>query len=300
MKNTQLIGILWMIIHCFLISIVVALAKLLGQKGFGVMQIVFFHSFVAFLMLLPIGIFKEKKELIKTKHFNLHLWRGILGAASLFLYFFALKFVPLTDARAVALFGPVITFIFAIAFVKEKLNFKKTSALILSLIGGYIIINPAGVSFQMMSLLILVAMIMWSIIDLIINKISKTESAFKQMFFLTGFMSLFSIIFAISDWKTPENSLEIALLILIGAIFFFNSLAIFYAIKNADLTTIMPFDFSGMIFTAILSYFIFSEIIKTNTLVGSIIVFISSLYLVYHEGKSAKKLTEIGEANTQK
>lgn len=293
-------GIFWMLAHCFLISIAVALAKLLGQKGFGVMQIVFFHSFVSFLMLLPVGLLKEGKSLAKTNYFHLHFWRASLGAASLYLYFFSLKFVPLTDARAIALFGPVLTFIFAVIFVKEKLDFRKTAALILSLMGGYIIINPSGVSFNAMSLLILLAMVAWSIIDLIIKKISKSESGLKQLFFLTGLMSIFSIFFALADWKNPESVEDVSLLLLIGAVFFFNSLAIFYAIKNADLTTIMPFDFSGMIFTAILSYFLFSELIKMNTLIGSIIVFISSLYLVYHEGKAAKNLAKIGEANAQK
>ena len=143
-------------------------------------------------------------------------------------------------------------------------------------------------------------MIAWSVIDLIIKQISKTESAFKQLFFLTGFMSVFSIIFAISNWKNPENMLDISLLLLIGAVFFFNSLAIFQAIKKAGLTTVMPFDFSGMIFTAIISFFLFSEVIKTNTLIGSIIVFTSSLYLIYHEGKEARKLTKIAESNAQK
>ncbi|MBL6664450.1 MAG: DMT family transporter [Rickettsiales bacterium] len=293
-------GILWMILHCFLISIVVALAKLLGQRGFGVMQIVFFHSFVAFLLLVPMGIMREGSSLIKTKHFTLHLFRSILGVMSLFLYFFALKFIPLTDARAVALFGPVITFIFAVLFLKERLDLKELLALALSLIGGYIILNPGTISFHFMSVLILLAMIMWSMIDLIIKKLSKTESGLKQLFFLNGFMSLFSIIFIGEDWKMPENILDILLLLLVGVIFFFNSLAIFCAIKNGDLTTIMPFDFSGMIFTAILSYFIFDEIITDTTLIGSVIVFVSSLYLIYHAGKPVTELTTIAESNRQK
>ena len=299
-NNNQIIGILWMILHCFLISCVVTIAKLLGQKGFAPMQIVFFHSFVALIVLSPFAIIKEGKNLIKTKKFSLHLSRGVLGVISLFFYFLALKSIPLTDGRAIALFSPVITFIFAVIFFKEKLDLKKGLALILSLIGGYIIINPAGVSFHIMSLLILVAMIMWSIIDLIIKKLSSTESSVKQLFYLTFFLSLFSAPFAIYSWKTPENSLDIFLLIFIGVIFLINSLSVFLAIKHADLTTLTPIDFSGMIFTAILSYWVFSEVIKINTLIGSVIVFLSSLYLIYQESRAGKELARISESNIQK
>lgn len=299
-RKNQLKGILWMILHCFLISSVVTIAKFLGKNNYSEGQVVFFHSFVAFMILLPFALHFEGKKLLKTKLFSLHLFRGIIGTASLFLYFFALKFIPLTDGRAVALLSPVITFIFAVIFIKESLNIKKSIALILSLFGGYIIINPGNVSFHPMLLLILVAMIMWSIIDLIIKKLSKTESGIKQLFFLTGFLSLFSLPFAILDWKNPENLLEIFLLIFIGIIFLFNSLALFLAIKHADLTTLTPIDFSGMIFTAILSYLVFGEIIKTNTLIGSIIVFVSSLYLIYQESKKAKDFSKISEGNIQK
>ena len=299
-NKSQITGILWMILHCFLISSIVTIAKFLGHKNYSEGQVIFFHSFVALIILLPFALHFEGKKLLKTNLFSLHLLRGIIGTASLFIYFFALKFIPLTDGRALALLSPVITFIFAVIFIKENLNIKKSLALMLSLFGGYIIINPGNVSFHPMLFLILAAMIMWSVIDLIIKKLSKTESAIKQLFFLAAFSALFSLPFAIIDWQNPENFVEIFLLILIGVIFIFNSLAIFLAIKNADLTILTPIDFCGMIFTAILSYLVFGEIIKTNSLIGSIIVFSSSLYLIYQESKAAKELTKISEANLQK
>ena len=94
--------------------------------------------------------------------------------------------------------------------------------------------------------------------------------------------------------------MEILLLLFIGIVFLVNSMAIFLAIKYADLTTITPFDFSGMIFTTIISYIIFDEIIKINTLIGSVIVFSSSLYLIYKESKAAKELSKISETSVHK
>ena len=299
-KKSQIPGISWMILHCLAISSIVIIAKLLGQMGYSSIQIVFFHSFVAFLLILPFGLKKYGKNIIKTKKLHLHLLRSSLGTISLAIYFFALKFVYLNDARAIALFNPVITFIFGVIFIKEHIDNKKIIALIVSLVGGIIIINPTSPNFHIALFLVIVAMFMWSTIDLIIKKMSKTESTIKQLFFLTGLLSLFSLIPTIYYWKTPSGTYEIFLLILIGILFLINVFAVFSAIKHADLTTIMPFDFSGMIFTAILSYIVFFEIIKLNTLIGSIIVFGSSLYLIYHESKSGKKLAKMAETNIQK
>ena len=272
-----------MLLHCLAISSVVVIAKLLGQLGYSPIQIVFFHSFIAFALILPFGLKKYGKELFHTKKLHLHLARGTLGTISLFIYFFALKFVHLNDARAVALFNPVITFIFGVIFVKEHIDNKKILALTVSLLGGIIIVNPISPTFHVALLLVIIAMFMWSFIDLIIKKMSKTESTIKQLCFLTGLLSLFSLVPTIFVWKTPHSFYELSLLIAIGILFLSAVLTIFLAIKYADLTTIMPFDFSGMIFTAIISYCVFSEVIQINTAIGSVIIFASSLYLIYHQ-----------------
>ena len=289
-----------MLLHCLVISAIVVLAKLLGQLGYSSVQVVFFHSIVAFILIAPFGLKKYGRNLVKTEKFKLHFLRALLGVLSFIIYFFALKFVELNDARAVALFGPAISFIFGVIFFKEHLNNKKILALVVSLMGGAIIINPASPTFHIALSLVLLAMFMWSITDMIIKKMSKSESTIKQLFFLTGMLSLFSLIPAIFYWKTPDNLYEISLLLLIGFLFLINVYAIFSAIQHADLTTIMPFDFSGMIFTAILTYFIFGEIIKVNTLIGSIVVFVSGLYLIYHERKAGKELAKISAANASR
>ena len=278
-----------MIFHCFIISCVVIVAKILGMMGYNSVQIVFFNSFVAFLLILPFAIAKYNfKRVFKTKILHLHFLRAFLGVISMVIYFFSLKFVALNDARAVALLGPVISFIFGIFFLKERVNNKKTIALMFIFIGGAIIIDPNSPAFHPALFLVVVAMLMWSTIEVIMKKISKVESAIKQLLFLTGLMSLFSLVPSIYYWKTPVTNYEFSLLFLIGFLFCLNSIAIFLAIKNANLTTVMPFDFSGMIFTAGLTYLIFAEIITANTLVGSIVVFVSSLYLVFHERKVSK------------
>ncbi len=288
-NENQLVGISWMIFHTFIISVMVIIAKKLGIIGYSPVQIIFFNSIVAFFLILPFAIKKYGfANIFKTKILNLHFYRAFLGIISMVLYYFSLTHVALNDARAVALLCPVISFVFGIFLLKEKVDNKKIIALILSLAGGAIIINPASPNFHPALFLIVVAMFMWSTIEVIMKKISKAESAVKQLLFLTGLMSLLSLLPSIYYWKTPSSNHELYLLLIMGVLLCINSISIFLAIKHANLTTIMPFDFFGMIFTAILTYFIFAEIITFNTMVGAIVVFASSLYLVFHERKVSK------------
>lgn len=232
LKHTQHTGIFLMLLHCLASSSVVVIAKLLGQIGYSSAQVVFFYSFIAFLLILPFGLKKYSKNLFKTQKLHLHIIRSTLTTVSLIIYFFALEFVNLNDARAVALFNQVITFIFGVFLIKEDIDNKKIIALITSLIGGTIIINPSSPTFHIALLLVIIVIFMWSFVDLIIKKMSKTESTIKQLCFLTGFLSLFSFIPTICFWKTPNGIYEISLLVFIGLLFLIKAITIFFKDPN--------------------------------------------------------------------
>jgi len=277
-NSKQIIGIAWMLCHCLLISIMSAMIRELSAK-FHIFEIVFFHNIVAFVLILP---FVCKSSNIKTRKLPLHLLRGALGVISLAMYFYALTIIPLTQARAIALSGPLISSLLAILFLKEKTNWHKSLALMIGLAGSLLILRPGESDFSYATLLVVVAVCIWSLIDIII-KILSSESTATQFLYLTATMSLLSIPGAVYFWRTPENYTEWLWLISIGIVFLLNIMAIFNAFKYADVTTIMPFDFTGMIFTAIIAYFCFDEVIKSEVLIGGLIILISSVYIIRQE-----------------
>jgi len=297
-KETQIKGILWMLLHCFAISLSVILVKILTDEKFNPIQITFFYSAISMFISLPQVINVDGRDIhkiFKPKSIKIYLLKSGFGFAAIILYFFALKEMPITDIRAIALLSPVFTFIMALFFIKEKLDFQKIIALLMSLIGGCIIINPSSLSFYKASILVIMAVICWSFVDIIIKKISFREKEYlsKQIFLSQFFVMLYSIIYAFifdfQGWVIPSGSFNIFLIFAIGVGFWVSSVSLRLAARNADLTTIMPFDFSGMVFTIILSFLFFGEIIKKDTLIGGSIVFISSLYFIAKNRRNRKK-----------
>ncbi len=70
------------------------------------------------------------------------------------------------------------------------------------------------------------------------------------------------------------------------------------AYKGAEMSVVMPFDFSRLIFTSVLAYMFFAEIIDVWTLFGSMIIFSSSVYVArreYHIRHKKRKLHEMLE-----
>src|SRR5690606_39026455 len=152
--------------------------------------------------------------------------------------------------------------------------------------GGIIIINPLGANFSYASLLVVAAVFLWAAIDKIVKILGKTESTITQLFYFTFFVAVLSVIPAFYNWKElqAENWLFFALM---GLAYLMNSIAVFKAFKSADINVLMPFDFMGMIFTIIIAYLAFGEIPTLHTILGSIIIIISSIYVMQREAKKA-------------
>ena len=110
-----------------------------------------------------------------------------------------------------------------------------------------------------------------------------------QVFYLTGLMALLSLPAMFFVWKTPVSLEQWGWLFLTGVIFLVNAIAISNAFKHADVGVLMPFDFMGMVFTAIIAYLAFDEVIEFWTAIGSVVIVLSSLYIARREMKKSKE-----------
>lgn len=278
-----------MIFHCLLISTMSVMIRFLAGE-LHPLQITFFHNIVAFVLVLPLALYKKQYRHAPGT-LSLHLGRGALGAFSMAAYFYAMTVIPLTQARAIALTGPLVSSVFAVIFLKEKIGIHRSVALVAGFVGGGVVLQPGGEDFSYAALLVVMAVLMWGCTDMILKKLGTLEQPMTQLVYLTGIMSLLTLPAALYVWQTPQGLLAWGLLIGIGVIFLINVMAVFYAFKYADVTAIMPFDFSGMVFVTVLAYLVFGEVIDEYTLIGAVVIILSSLYVIYREARRNKTIS---------
>lgn len=284
----SLIAIVWVLTHCFFLSVLSAMVRILSES-FHVFEIVFFHSLFAFLFFAPYLLWSKGKAFVKTKILPLHLIRGLLGAISMSMFFYGLSQIPLTDARAIALAGPLVASLFAVIFLKEKIGLHRSLALIIGFVGANIILQPGMAGFSLASLWVVGAILLWSVITMIIKVMGKIDDPKIQLFYLSMFMTIFSVPGAVYFWTMPESWWQWGWLAATGIIFLINTFSISNALKFGNVTVIAPFDFSGMIFTAAIAYWAFNEVIDTPTIIGAIVIFCSVVYMTQREARKAKQ-----------
>lgn len=279
-------GIAWFLLHCLLFTVLSAITKHLLDRIY-VFEIIFIQTATATLAMLPLMAIKFKGH-FDNRALPWHAVRAFCWVMASAMYFYSVTKISLPKAVAISFTVPLFTTILAVFFLKEHLKLQRVLALIFGIIGMLVIIQPGVGAYEPATLWVIGASFLWSITDIIIKVVGRQQHAVVTTFYFTAFGALFSLPLALSYWSLP-NPYDAVWLLLLSALFAVNIISVSKAYQNADLTIIMPFAFSQLIFAAILAYFAFDEVLRISTLSGAAIIIASTSYMSYRERKLHKQ-----------
>ena len=133
--------------------------------------------------------------------------------------------------------------------------------------------------------------------NILIKKLAGIDRPRVIAFYMTLFMIPLSLPFAMATWQTPTAE---TLLWLVAVAFTANmaQLSLASSYSKADISDVLPFDFSRLIFVSIFSYFIFEQIIDFWTIVGALVIFSSAVYIVKRQSHERKELVRNAKATS--
>ncbi len=285
-------GIYEIILSCFLLSIVVALVRHLNQQ-FHIFFIVMMRNFFGLIFLLP-QFLKNRGTIFQTKNIYLHVFRGGNGTISMFFWFYAINSIPLSEAVSLSFLTPIVTTIASMIFLKEKISKNIFMASIISFIGVIIILRPGFHKFDEGYIFSFCSIIFWTISNLIVKTMTKTDKPRTIVAHMTFFMFIFSMPFAL-PYLAPLDFTAFIEFFILGAISNISYKLIAEAYSKNELSFLQPFDFSRLIFTSFVAYFVFNEKIDIWVFIGSLIILFGLILIIKKKPlKPQKKLVENG------
>lgn len=249
--------------------------------------IVFFRNVFALGLLLP-WIARKGIRVIKTKNIFGHFWRGIFGVISMELWFYSLAVMPVNQATALSFTTPIFVTVIALLFLKETAGIHRWSAIIAGFAGVLIILRPEVNGLDRNALAVLTSSVFMAGASILVKTLTRTEKPGVIVFYMAFFLMVFSAPLAIAHWQT----LTLAEYAAIAAIAAFSTLAhlcLIRAYPKAEMATLMPFDFTRLIFTAALAYCMFGEVIEGRTLLGALIIVLSAAFIARREARQSGK-----------
>ena len=286
-NKSVLNGIGLMIIATVLFSVMHASIKYMSSS-LHPFEIAFFRNLFGLIVIAPWFI-RYGLEPLKTKKIKLHMARSFFNVIAMLSFFYSLSIAPLADVASLAFTAPLFASILAVVFLKEIIGIKRIMAIILGFIGAIIVIDPVYSSINNGHILTLLSASVWSVSLIIIKILGRTESSVTITSYMVLIMIPLSGIAAYFYWETPTIN-DLIFLIIIGISGTSAQMLLAQALRQGDTSIIMPFDFLKLIWAVGIGYLFFFEVPSLNTWLGSIIIFLSTLYIAYREKVLSKKI----------
>ena len=285
--NKKLFVIFLSLIGTGTAAIMVSGIKLLSQD-LNPFMIAFYRCLFGVIIMLPFMIYNYP-EAWKTHNIKLQFVRCAINVYSMISWFTAIGTLQLEKAAAIGFTTPLFTTILAIIFLGEVIRIQRITALIVGFIGILVVIRPGYIPFESGALWLLSAAITFSIVIIIVKKLTEKDSSLTTAFYQMAFMVPPTFFIALFFWESINIS-QFLLFIFVAIAGFITQFSFAQCLKMAETTFIMPIQFTKLIWLSLIGYFFFMEVPDIWTWIGASIIFSSILFIAYREAINKNSL----------
>lgn len=284
--RSYFIGVGWFILSLVSSSINDVISKYAGMRLHSY-EITFFRFLFGTIALLPFILYYGVGTL-KTSRPVVHFFRGVLLFFGIAGWTYGLTIAPITTGTVVTFTIPIFVLVLGVFFLTENIIWQRWLVTIVAFCGLVITLNPSANDFNPNVLVFVGAAILFAILDIVNKKFVIKESMISMLFYSAIITAVIAYPFALQYWVTP-NSHELVLLAVLGAS---ANLILFFILKafaNTDATALAPYRYFELVVSAIIAYIIFLEVPSNATIIGSLVVIPSTLFIIYSEKKEIGK-----------
>lgn len=251
------------------------------------LEIVFFRNLLAFLWMVP-WLMKAGVSSMRTNRFGMYCFRAVISVVGMTCGFWAITLIPIAEATALSFLAPIFATIGAALFLGEDVRLRRWSAVFIGFAGAMLVLRPGVEMIQFGAILALINCVAMAANKLVLKSLTRTESPEAIITYMVLLLTPLTFIPALFVWQTPSWEMLgwMVLLALCGTL---GHWCITKATGYADLTVVMPFDFTRLPISALLAFLLFAEVPTIWTWVGGAVIFASTFYIARREAQVARE-----------
>lgn len=265
-------GMIFIVMSAFCFALMNTFVKLSGDLPS--IQKSFFRNLVA-LTFAFIILYRSKDSFhFKKENLKYLILRSVFGTVGILCNFYAVDHLLLSDASMLGKLAPFFVIIFSFIWLKEKVNLLEGIAVAVAFLGSLFIIKPNFGSFTdtMPAVIGLVGAMGAGAAYTSVRFLSKRgERGPFIVFFFSTFSCLVTLPY-ILFFYSPMSLQQVGFLLLAGLAAAGGQFSVTAAYANAPAKEISIYDYSQVIFAALMGFALFGQIPDGYSFIGYIII----------------------------
>lgn len=263
-------GILCIISAAFFFALMNLFVRLAGDLPFYEKS--FFRNIVALFVSFTTLKLSGDGFKIKEGNFKFLMCRAVGGTIGIFCNFYAIDNLDISDASMLNKLSPFFSMIFSIWVLSEKPKIKEWGIVAAAFIGALFVVKPSFNIACFPAVIGLIGGISAGFAYTFARKLgTRGEKSSMVVFFFSVFSTIITLPFMLFKYE-PISARQLIMLLLAGTAATGGQYSITTAYQKAPAKEISVFDYSQVIFAAILGFFFLNQMADKYSYIGYVII----------------------------
>ncbi len=282
-KDTNLCGILLMIASMAVFSVADTLVKL-ATSQLSTAQLMFYLLGGSLVLFTAMAKFQGDRLNDPRALAPVLLLRYLAEIVGMVGMVTALAKIPISTVGAVTQATPILAAVGAVLFLNEKVGWRRWASIIVGFIGVLLIVQPGAVAFDTNVLWALLALVALSVRDLTTRMVPADMTSASLATYTMAAATPVTIAWVLfngeSFFPAEANWLIIIPMVFLGSLGY---LLLIASLRMAEVSVVMPFRYSRIIFLLIIGIVMFGERPGVWIIFGAGLIVVSGVYMMWRE-----------------
>ncbi|MDD5328642.1 MAG: DMT family transporter [Sulfuricella sp.] len=265
-----------MVVAGFLFGCMGVFVKL-GAPFFSSAELVFYRSLFGLLVIAL--IVKSRGLTVATRHWKMHVWRGLSGFGALMLFFYAIGRLPLATAVTLNYTAPLFLAFLSVLILKERPHLPLMLAILLGFAGVVLLLRPTLREDQIAAgLMGLASGFLAAIAYLNVKQLGRIgEPSFRIVFYFTLVCTVGGGLWMAVHTFHPIGPRSLLLLLGLGTSATLAQLAMTRAYREGDTLVVGSLAYSTVVFASLWGIALWHEVLSLSSWTGIMLIILSGV-----------------------
>lgn len=271
-----------MILSALMFSAMQLMIKLSNTSGtFPLMEQVFFRNLISVFVVGGL-LLRKKSALFGDRAAQPWLFgRSIAGFLGIITFFYATNHARIADANILNKLSPIVVTILSAVFLRERVSKVQYAALAMSFLGAWLVCGPTLNSEPSAMLVAILSAVFSGIAYTFLAALKGKADSLAVIMHFSTFSVLCAAVGMMPSFVVPTPR-QLCYLFLISVFGSLGQITLTYAYKFAPASEISIYNYSGIIWSALLGWMFLRESLPGTTILGGCFVIGASLVMFFH------------------